>query len=231
MCWGGGSFSPLPQVQVVKSLSPSATGGHCRPVFPQGSLRGAKGKPGSLLQGAVALRAPRPTCSFGGTKPAKSGMARATLRRFPRETGVGDPGLPARSALECGAKGSTGQARVTAGHGAGLHLGVDPPHLSAPPPARLGPSPPGPRPRPLCHAHEGSAAEKGSPRAAESPMKSTFFPSPRAWHKPAVSQWPLIHRPPRCPADSPWQLLRFQRLYRASLQVSPPARGSPSKAL
>lgn len=30
--------------------------------------------------------------------------------------------------------------------------------------------------------------------------------------------------PPRCPADSPWQLLRFQRRYRTSLQVSRPAR-------
>ena len=64
-------------------------------------------------------------------------------------------------------------------------------------------------------------------------MKSTLFPSLRAWHMPAVSQWPPIQRarsailcPPRCPADSPRQLLRFQRRYRASLQVSPPARGS-----
>lgn len=66
--------------------------------------------------------------------------------------------------------------------------------------------------------------------------RALFFPSLRAWHRPAVSKWPLIEgasspilRPSRCPADSPWQLLLFQRLYRESLQVSPPARGLPVK--
>lgn len=35
--------------------------------------------------------------------------------------------------------------------------------------------PQGPCPRPLCHAHEGAEAEKGSPSNTESPMKSTFL--------------------------------------------------------
>lgn len=63
------------------------------------------------------------------------GWPRAKAPPLPEgEAGVRDPLLPGRSAPECGAKGSTGQARVTAGHRAGLHVGVDPPHLSAPPP-------------------------------------------------------------------------------------------------
>lgn len=60
----------------------------------------------------------------------------------------------------------------------GLHHRVDRPQSTAPAALRTPCRdcwPGGPSSRPLCHAHEGAEAEKGSPSNTESPMKSTFL--------------------------------------------------------
>lgn len=91
------------------------------------------------------------------------------------------PGRPLASRPErpcVGLGGVPGQARVAARRRAALHLGTDLPATLERTAARLGLSPRGPRPRPLCHAHEGAWAEKECPSNPESLMKSTFLSQP-----------------------------------------------------
>lgn len=140
-------LSPPPESGCSRTSPLWAWGGHCLTFSSKGSLRGPKENQAPCFRALWSPGLPHFIFSFVVTEQAvlvgaKTGMV--TLEPHwpavapgsaplpsPFSEGVraGDPRLPGRSALECGAR-STGQARVTAG----LHLAMDPPHLSAPPP-------------------------------------------------------------------------------------------------